>query len=48
MDYYKVKYWFQWWWFSGGGKQNVTAAFGALGIFLIFAELWVLAYLLEP
>jgi hypothetical protein len=47
MDYYKLKYRFQWWWYSDGGKtlfENVTGTL-MLGIFLYTA--WLAAWLLE-
>lgn len=48
MDYYKTKYRFQWWWHSEGGKEQVEAFLGGAALFILFSELWLLAYLLEP
>ena len=48
MDYYKLKYRFQWWWYSEGGKETVEASTGAILLFVGFYTMWLLAYLLEP
>jgi len=48
MDYYKIKYRFQWWWYSGGGEEAVWNAAMTVLIFVGAYAAWWVAYLIDP
>ena len=48
MDYYKLKYKFQWWWYAGGAKKNFENILSVAGGFALLYLWWMVAYLYDP
>jgi len=48
MDYYKLKYRFQWWWYAGGAKETFEGILMTAGGFALFYLWWTVAYLYSP